>query len=347
MNRRLGPIRQPRSREGLTRSQAERALRRRTEREQVIATITARLTVEEAGERLPARPPRGPGPQADHTPHLPLDLADAPSGGMSDKTLKRITAEDVERMIASMWRDGAGAKTINNALTLLGHVFDHGARRGWCVSNPARVVDRPRVEQSEEIRFLDQAELEALLRAIPDPTDRTSFLVAAETGLRQDELFGLRWIDSDWTPGRSGSPQLRPRPLDHPEVAAVEPGGADGRPRGERARAPLPALALPGRRRLRVLLPREGHRARPLKLGRRFHGTLDAAGVRRIRFHDGRHTFGTRMAAARVRMRTLQEWLGHRAFEATSDMRTTPHPPGRRSLWLAPSQRQGQFRGEN
>lgn len=36
-----------------------------------------------------------------------------------------------------------------------------------------------------------------------------------------------------------------------------------------------------------------------------------------MRFHDLRHTFGTRMAAAGVPMRTLQEWMGHRDFKTT------------------------------
>ncbi len=35
------------------------------------------------------------------------------------------------------------------------------------------------------------------------------------------------------------------------------------------------------------------------------------------RFHDLRHTFGTRMAAAGVPMRTLQEWMGHRDLKTT------------------------------
>jgi hypothetical protein len=41
------------------------------------------------------------------------------------------------------------------------------------------------------------------------------------------------------------------------------------------------------------------------------------AGVRQVRFHDLRHTFGTRMAAAGVPLRTLQEWMGHRDFATT------------------------------
>lgn len=39
--------------------------------------------------------------------------------------------------------------------------------------------------------------------------------------------------------------------------------------------------------------------------------------MREIRFHDLRHTFGTRIAAAGVPMRTLQEWMGHRDFKTT------------------------------
>ena len=42
-----------------------------------------------------------------------------------------------------------------------------------------------------------------------------------------------------------------------------------------------------------------------------------AAGIRDVRFHDLRHTFGTRMAAAGVPMRTLQKWMGHRDYKTT------------------------------
>ena len=46
-------------------------------------------------------------------------------------------------------------------------------------------------------------------------------------------------------------------------------------------------------------------------VSRRFKIALKRAGVRRVRFHDLRHTFGTRMAAAGVPIDTLQEWMGH------------------------------------
>ena len=48
------------------------------------------------------------------------------------------------------------------------------------------------------------------------------------------------------------------------------------------------------------------------RLLKRYKTAAKAAGIRDVRFHDLRHTFGTRMAAAGVPMRTLQEWMGHR-----------------------------------
>src|SRR5438874_13691951 len=41
------------------------------------------------------------------------------------------------------------------------------------------------------------------------------------------------------------------------------------------------------------------------------------AGVRRIRFHDLRHTFATRLAASGQPLRAIQEFLGH------ADLKTT------------------------
>lgn len=51
---------------------------------------------------------------------------------------------------------------------------------------------------------------------------------------------------------------------------------------------------------------------------KRFQRACRRAGVRVVRFHDLRHTFGTRIAAsARCRFRTLQEWMGHRDSKTT------------------------------
>jgi integrase len=51
-------------------------------------------------------------------------------------------------------------------------------------------------------------------------------------------------------------------------------------------------------------------------LARRFKRALRAGGVRRVRFNDLRHTFGTRMAAAACRCGPCS-WMGHRDFRTT------------------------------
>jgi integrase len=51
-------------------------------------------------------------------------------------------------------------------------------------------------------------------------------------------------------------------------------------------------------------------------LRRRYDAALKRAGLRRLRFHDLRHTFGTRMIR-KADIRRVQEWMGH------SDIQTT------------------------
>jgi integrase len=62
------------------------------------------------------------------------------------------------------------------------------------------------------------------------------------------------------------------------------------------------------------------HTGKPLdrsKVLKRFKAALKVAGARSVTFHGLRHTFGTRMAAAGVPMRTLQEWMGRRDLKTT------------------------------
>jgi integrase len=51
-------------------------------------------------------------------------------------------------------------------------------------------------------------------------------------------------------------------------------------------------------------------------LSKRYGRTLDRAALRRLRFHDLRHTFGTRMIA-KADVRRVQEWMGHADIQTT------------------------------
>jgi integrase len=51
-------------------------------------------------------------------------------------------------------------------------------------------------------------------------------------------------------------------------------------------------------------------------LRRRYKASVARAGLRRLRFHDLRHTFGTRMIA-KADIRRVQEWMGHADIQTT------------------------------
>jgi integrase len=51
-------------------------------------------------------------------------------------------------------------------------------------------------------------------------------------------------------------------------------------------------------------------------LRRRYQSALARAALRPLRFHDLRHTFGTRMIA-KVDIRRVQEWMGHADIHTT------------------------------
>ena len=51
-----------------------------------------------------------------------------------------------------------------------------------------------------------------------------------------------------------------------------------------------------------------------------FPKLLDRHGLRRIRFHDLRHSCASLMLAHGVQMKDIQEWLGHSDFSTTANI---------------------------
>jgi integrase len=170
-----GTIRQPGSRDGLTEKMAGKRLQRMMLEADAIAPVAERITVQEAGERLLAHlTALGRKPTTLNAYRAALGSHLSPVLGSI--TLEKVTPADIERFVAQDRRDGASAKTTLNALGFLHSIFQHGMRRGWCATNPTKMVDKPRVEKTTDIRFLSADELEALLRATTDPRDRVLYM---------------------------------------------------------------------------------------------------------------------------------------------------------------------------
>lgn len=216
-----------------------------------------------------------------------------------------------------------GPKSIRNYIGTLSALLGFAERKGWLPTNVARRVDLPAAPRHEEIRFLEQVEITALAGAATPGAykaiDRALYLTAAMTGLRQGELVALRWRDIDWAAGRIrvrqnhvlgefGTPKSKRSSRSVPMADAV----AAELDRLSTARGDDPPDALV------FADPSTGAPLDKSAILRRYRKALKAALLDEAhRFHDLRHTFGTRMAAAGVPMRTLQEWMGHRDIETT------------------------------
>jgi integrase len=203
--RKVGPVRKPATRDGLTKSQAEAQLRKMMG-ETTVSTTTERTTVQEAGERLLAHlEAMGRKPSTLRAYRSKMKAQVKPRIG--SRHLASVRRDEIEAFRDACIRDGLSAKYTANALGFLHSVFEFAVRRGWIAVNPCRYVDAPKaLEADAAIRFLDATDVEALLRAVPRGSfgrvQRVLCLAAVMTGMRQGELLVLRWQDVDWSAQR-------------------------------------------------------------------------------------------------------------------------------------------------
>lgn len=233
-----------------------------------------------------------------------------------EQPLEQIDTDSIERWLSLLLRDGElSRRSTQKMLVLLNGIFRR-ARKVWKLPyNPVADVERLAVPKRTDLAFYSPEEVHALARAAADEQDAALFLTAALTGLRMGELLALRWRDVDFS-----AQTLR--------VTASYTAGKLGTPKSGLGRAvplidevasTLPRLAQrehwTGADDL-VFVGQSGGHLDGSALRRRFKKARDGAGLRPLRFHDLRHTFGS-VAIRTVDPRELQEWLGHSDFSTT------------------------------
>ncbi|HEX3854971.1 MAG TPA: site-specific integrase, partial [Polyangiaceae bacterium] len=208
------------------------------------------------------------------------------------------------------------ANSSKNRIVVLLHGILSRAVKVYCLpSNPVSGVERHPVRMTGDIEVFSPEEVWALVRAAASEQDGAIYLTAAFTGLRRSELLALRWRDIDFAGCTT-------------RVRASYADGALTTPKSGKVRAvPLaPEVALALRRlaaRPRftsaddlVFVGEAGSYSDGSALRRRYQSALAQAALRPLRFHDLRHTFGTRMIA-KADIRRVQEWMGHADIHTT------------------------------
>jgi integrase len=206
-------------------------------------------------------------------------------------------------------------RTRNKILIVLHGIFRRARKVYGLPSNPVAEVERRPEHDSGDIDVFSPEEVHALIRAAADERDAAVYALAAFTGLRMGELRALRWRDVDF-----------PR-----AVVRVRGSFAEGvltSPKSGKVRSvPLideaaQRVAKLGEREFftgdddLVFCEAAGGYLDDDRLRRRYMKALEAAQLRRLRFHDLRHTFGT-LAITRADIVEVQAWMGH------ADVKTT------------------------
>jgi integrase len=229
-----------------------------------------------------------------------------------DVPVEDLTTEDIETWIATVDRS---PRTRNKLLIALQGILGRARKVYGLPRNAAADVEKFPIRRSGDIEVFSPEEVLALVRAAASEQDAAIYLTAAFTGLRRGELLALHWRDVDFA-GQT----IR--------VRASYADGALTTPKSGKVRsvpmAPEVATALAklGQRAYSteddelVFVGEFGGYVDGSALRRRYDAAVKAAGLRPLRFHDLRHTFGTRMIGV-ADIRRVQEWMGHADVQTT------------------------------
>ena len=246
---------------------------------------------------------------------LPLDL---------------ITVAKIESWKLERFKQGRKPSTVLRNLGALSGVLTRAVRLGKLADNSIRRVDKPRIDRSPKVRYLDQAEekrLRASLMARDEEmrrarasanqwrADRTydllptlphygdhvtpAVLLSMNTGLRRGELLALSWSSIDFKQ----------------KLLTVEGHTAKA---GQTRHIPLNAEALETMKRWHKQCM-DNERVFPIETSFKtsWATLLKRAKIINFRWHDLRHHFASRLAQAGVPLNTIRELLGHGSLAMT------------------------------
>ena len=229
-----------------------------------------------------------------------------------DLAIENVSAPSIERWIAGF--EGS-ARTRNKLLIQLHGILGRAKKVYGLPVNAAAEVEKFQATPSGDIEVFAPEEVWALVRAAADAQDAALFLTAAFTGLRMGELLALRWRDVDFAGnGVRGRASYYLGQVTTPKSGKVR--AVPLAPAVANALAPLSQRPLWTSEDDLVFTGVAGTHLDGSALRRRYKAATKSAGLRPLRFHDLRHTFGTRMIAE-ADIRRVQEWMGHADVQTT------------------------------
>ena len=216
-------------------------------------------------------------------------------------------------------------------------LFNHACRYELFDRNPIYLV-----RQSAKRRIAPTVLMPAEIKALVDNLrirERTLVLLAVSTGLRQSELFGLKWGDIDFAQG-------------HMHVTRSVVYGVVGPCKTEASQKPVPIHSILGEA---LLQWRQGVRYANAEdwvfASKRYRGrrpyweailrkyirpVAQSVGIQKLfGWHTFRHTYSTLLRSVGTEFKVMQELLRHSTLRSTLDVYTQAITPAKHAAQAA------------
>jgi len=249
--------------------------------------------------------------------------------------LDEVKAVDVEAWLRRLPIARSSRAKIRNVLSIL---FNHACRYELFDHNPMRFV-RQGAKRRSAPDVLTAAEIRALVDHLA-LRERTLVLLAASTGLRQSELFGLKWRDVDFERGELS-------------VTRSIVFGVVGRCKTESSQKPVPLhphlgdALLNWQKTCKFTSYDDWIFASRLHKGRRpywgasilrkyVRPVAESLNIqKRIGWHTFRHSYSTLLRSVGAELKVMQELMRHSTLRTTMDVYTQAVAPAKRAAQAA------------
>ena len=251
-----------------------------------------------------------------------------------------LTPQDIEDFYQKVLADGCTTNTVIHYHAIIRKALQSAVRKDTIAKNPADKVDRPKKNVYHGTFYSEEEMLELFDAVEGDPLE-LCVKIAAYYGLRRSEVLGLRWSAIDL--------ERKTISISHKVIEAEVNGKFV--PVGEdvlKTKSSFRTLPLiPAVEKL-ILAEKEkqemyrrlfkksycrdyleyicvdqcGRLLRPNYVTEHFSWIIEKYGLRKIRFHDLRHTCASLLlnSGENITMKQIQIWLGHSTYSTTADI---------------------------
>ena len=252
-------------------------------------------------------------------------------------TLRELEARHLQMFYSEMLRK-VTPNTVIHYHAIIHSALKYAVKTDMLVQNVADKVDRPK-ENSFQPVFLSAEEMQKMFEALRGTKLELPVLVAAFYGFRRGEVLGLKWDAIDFERGTISV-------IRTVTTITVEGKQMEIEQQSAKTKSSLRTLPLIGSFREYFLQVKEaqelnkqicgncynheydgfvfvdelGERMRANYLTSAFPKFLEDHGLRRMRFHDLRHSCASLLLANGVPLKHIQEWLGHSDFTTTANI---------------------------